>query len=412
VGDLVARLVDKSMLVRERAGGYRVLETLRQFGLEELEERGEHRQARRRHAMHFASLVERSHRRCWGPDEPAAWRELTTSWANIRAAFETAEADRDYELIGRLCAGLALYSLFSGVGEVGVWARRAIESGLLEARPTEVAARGAWGIHAYWTAGDLAETAQAIAGWRPGDAGRGCAAYHLVAFMRAQALLDQPSGAAVSAAWAQAPGDDVDSRVLSRAVRAYCGLWLDAPDVDAMAWCDDALRLARRAGAPTLLSYVLVCRAQIVGERDPRAAIELTDEALAAVADLPSIGWIAVAPLGYRAAAAVKFGDDTLARAATRQLLELSSAQRFRQGARMALWAAAVCLAREGRRAPATELARRSGAHVGRSSLGLTAELDRLLGPDWRVPLGVGDHEHDQDLLDAVDLALDWLSPE
>jgi hypothetical protein len=227
--------------------------------------------------------------------------------------------------------------------------------------------------------------------------------------MRAQALSDRDLANAVSGAWAADPGEDLDSQVLSRAVRAYYGLWLDDHGVDAAAYCDDALRLARRVGAPTLLSYVLVCRAQIVGEHDPHRAIELSDEALAAVADLPSTGWIAVAPLAYRTAAAIKTGDEVLARVATRELLELSNAQRFRQGARMALWAAAVCLARAGRQREALEIARRSGSHVGRSSLGLTVELDRLLGPSWRVSLRVGDHEHDDDLLGAADLALAWL---
>jgi hypothetical protein len=227
--------------------------------------------------------------------------------------------------------------------------------------------------------------------------------------MRAQAVYDRTTADMVSAAWAGDPGCDLDSQVLSGAVRAYYGLWLDDSSVDAAAWCDDALRLARRAGSPTLLSYVLVCRAQIVGERDPHNAIELCDEALAAVANLPSIGWIAVAPLAYRMAAVIKTADDALARAATVELLALSGAQRFRQGARFALWAAAVCLARSGRNPEALEIARRSGAHTGRSSLGITTELDRLLGPDWRGPPSDTGREHEEDLLGAVDLALDWL---
>ena len=68
-----------------------------------------------------------------------------------------------------------------------------------------------------------------------------------------------------------------------------------------------------------------------------------------------------------------------------------------------------MCLEHQGRHPEALVLARRSGAHVGRSSLGLTDELDRLLGPEWRTPLRSGADEHQEDLLGAVDLALEWL---
>jgi len=59
VPDLVLRLVDKSLVAVEGAvrSRYRLLETLRQYGLERLEEAGEKAEFERRHAEHFLALT-------------------------------------------------------------------------------------------------------------------------------------------------------------------------------------------------------------------------------------------------------------------------------------------------------------------------------------------------------------------
>ena len=57
---LVLHLVDRSLITADRDGGaarYRLLETLRDYGLERLEERGELDAARGRHARWAAELV-------------------------------------------------------------------------------------------------------------------------------------------------------------------------------------------------------------------------------------------------------------------------------------------------------------------------------------------------------------------
>ena len=59
--DLLTSLVDKSLVVvDEHAGGvrYRLLETVRQYGLDRLDEAGEHGSLRDRHREHFVELAE------------------------------------------------------------------------------------------------------------------------------------------------------------------------------------------------------------------------------------------------------------------------------------------------------------------------------------------------------------------
>ena len=54
--DLLTRLVDKSLVVAESAGGrtrYRLLETVRQYALEKLGESGEAEAVRSRHRDHY-----------------------------------------------------------------------------------------------------------------------------------------------------------------------------------------------------------------------------------------------------------------------------------------------------------------------------------------------------------------------
>src|SRR6185437_7967191 len=59
--DLVASLVDKSLVAVERFAGhsrYRFLEPVRQYARERLDDSGEAEAAHRRHALHYASVAE------------------------------------------------------------------------------------------------------------------------------------------------------------------------------------------------------------------------------------------------------------------------------------------------------------------------------------------------------------------
>ena len=71
--DVLSGLVDKSLVVaRERQESgvrYRMLEPIRQYALERLEERGEGEEARRRHATFFLALAEEAEANLRGPED-------------------------------------------------------------------------------------------------------------------------------------------------------------------------------------------------------------------------------------------------------------------------------------------------------------------------------------------------------
>ena len=107
---LIDRLVDKSLLVAEASGTAtrsRLLETIRDYGLERLEEAGEVTTFALHHAEHFAEVSERGGRGLRGPDEALWDRVVEVEVENLRAALRWAIATGEADLAVRLVAGLA-----------------------------------------------------------------------------------------------------------------------------------------------------------------------------------------------------------------------------------------------------------------------------------------------------------------
>jgi DNA-binding CsgD family transcriptional regulator len=94
--DLVAGLVDKSVLVREEhpAGvRYRLLETLREYGLELLTRTGEETAVRRRHREHYRRMAARARCQVFGPDQIAAVTRLRIEHLNLVTALDHLQAE-------------------------------------------------------------------------------------------------------------------------------------------------------------------------------------------------------------------------------------------------------------------------------------------------------------------------------
>ncbi|MFN0027209.1 MAG: ATP-binding protein [Acidimicrobiales bacterium] len=86
--DPLANLVDQSMVQRVRGSDdrFRLLETLRQFAVEQLAERGGADQLRDHHADYFARYVADLDRQIFGPGETEAWAAFDADWDNTRVA--------------------------------------------------------------------------------------------------------------------------------------------------------------------------------------------------------------------------------------------------------------------------------------------------------------------------------------
>jgi predicted ATPase/DNA-binding CsgD family transcriptional regulator len=132
--DLLYGLVEKSLVVAEGIGEggrvrHRLLEPLRQYAREKLEESGEVEEVRRRHASFFVTLAEEAEPRLMGPQDREWLERLETEHDNIRAALSWALERGEAEL-GLMLAG-ALRRYWSGHGHLGE-GRRWLEQALAE----------------------------------------------------------------------------------------------------------------------------------------------------------------------------------------------------------------------------------------------------------------------------------------
>ena len=141
--DLLGRLVDKSLVVAEAeaqgAVRYRMLEPIRQYARERLEESEEAEAIQRRHAEFFLALAEEAEPEVEGPQQ-AAWLErLEAEHDNLRAALSwSLERGEEAELGLRVAGALGQFWYLRGyLGE----GRRWLEEALAKSSPASTAAR-------------------------------------------------------------------------------------------------------------------------------------------------------------------------------------------------------------------------------------------------------------------------------
>ncbi|MBW3555357.1 MAG: winged helix-turn-helix domain-containing protein [Actinobacteria bacterium] len=130
VGGLVASLADKSMVVPLAAAGpgrYGILETLRLYGAERLDARGESESTRAAHARHFLALAEEAEVALRGPDEAEWVRRLRMEIDNFRAAHAWSRESGAADLALRLSAALHRFACWQANDEVLSWAEEAVE---------------------------------------------------------------------------------------------------------------------------------------------------------------------------------------------------------------------------------------------------------------------------------------------
>jgi predicted ATPase/DNA-binding CsgD family transcriptional regulator len=131
--DLLSRLVDKSLVVAEASPGaaprYRMLEPVRQYGHERLEESEDAERVRERHAGYYLALAEEAEPELLGAWQVAWLHRLETEYGNLRAALSWCldeEGEKLAETGLRLAAALGRFWGVQGPRE----GRRWLEKGL------------------------------------------------------------------------------------------------------------------------------------------------------------------------------------------------------------------------------------------------------------------------------------------
>ena len=130
--DLVSSLVDKSMIVADRGASgmrYRLLETLRQYGEEQMELRGETPSVRDRHAEYYANLVSELDVLVRGQRQLEGTQRMSLEWDNVRAAHLWALAQENLDLAERIAEATWRGATFLIQHEHAVMVQRTVELG-------------------------------------------------------------------------------------------------------------------------------------------------------------------------------------------------------------------------------------------------------------------------------------------
>jgi predicted ATPase len=152
--ETLGSLVDQS-LVRRSGERFWMLETIREYAAERLEESGKADGLRARHADWYLALAERAYPEIHGPGGPAWLDRLEAEHANLRLAVDRALEQGDAERALRLTGTVWLYWLTRGHWTEG---RRSLEAALSIAteRDLAFAADALWGaaLLAQWQGDD------------------------------------------------------------------------------------------------------------------------------------------------------------------------------------------------------------------------------------------------------------------
>ncbi|MER5214168.1 LuxR C-terminal-related transcriptional regulator [Streptomyces sp. NPDC002838] len=281
--EAVAGLVDKSVLCRESGPDgvrYRLLDTLRHYGLDKLRQlEGEEPAARRRLRDRMQTLATTCEHAWFGPGQRDIVARLRADLDNLRAALDFSLTAPGEALAGlRLAGTLWFYWHACGAPREGrYWLDRALDA---NPEPTRERARGLWvagllaGCPEDLTRGlRRAEDAHALAR-RLGDAAEAAHADYVIGVIRLFAD-DFPAALAhfeAGVARGRVPGQHLSLVGLDQ-VELACALGFMGEADRAVEVCEKALRLCEEHGEEWVRSYVLrmLALARTVKKDWPRA---------------------------------------------------------------------------------------------------------------------------------------------
>jgi predicted ATPase/class 3 adenylate cyclase len=319
VFELLAALVARSLVVAEEHGPqtrYRLLETIRQYGEERLNQVGEAEQWRARHADYYSSLLRQVRDHAPDPREEVFWAvRLGVEQDNLLAAWSWAIATGNTSTAFQMLAGFAPCEVWSTYplllsGEAALELPGAAEHPgyplALAVSALFASIRGdVTGAGELCHGADEANAARDTPDWRVEEticATRSNIAFTTGAFADAARLAEQAAGLA------RAGGDLADASLELGIAAAGQVLVDDA--ARAVPLANEALALARRIGAPALVATGLLAVGLAVAETDPgqaRACLRQSRELSTA------LGYQSALDLVWAAGIAFLIGDQAAA---------------------------------------------------------------------------------------------------
>jgi predicted ATPase/class 3 adenylate cyclase len=255
VMDLLAALVDKSLVERDAAGErYRMLETVCAYAQQRLQERGDADATRTRHLAFFLALAEEAAAGLWGARQGEWVERLGRVRGNLLAALAWCGTAPERASDGlRLVGKLQLYWLPSGMLELGYrLTTEALERAAAQARATERCGAAYAASQLAYFRGRFADTARHAAhsleiARAIGDDKRALDAMLMQGYAADE--LGERAGALASFEAAAALARRIDDRArLSYALNALAGHQVPGNEAAALPLYEEATALAREVG--------------------------------------------------------------------------------------------------------------------------------------------------------------------
>ncbi|MFD7263288.1 BTAD domain-containing putative transcriptional regulator [Streptomyces sp. NPDC059874] len=292
--DLLTSLADKSLLVTADDGRYRMLETIRAYGLERLDEAGERERIRRAHAAYFTELALTADPYLRRAEQLEWLGRLGAEHDNLNAALRGAIAAGDARAAVRLVAAAGWYWWLAGHKADGAeLAARALAlptpDGSQEDEPRAVACALAV-LFASAGLGDERQTAELL---NEGVllAARTGSRHPVVRFLGPMDRMLRSAArgeTAPAGAWDRMLGDEdpwVRAQGLLGGARSLLGA--GGPPAEAEAAIEAALAAFRGIGERWGISFALAVLADLVARRgDFRAALGHYEEAVAVIGEM------------------------------------------------------------------------------------------------------------------------------
>ncbi len=284
IADLVAGLTEKSMLgIEEQPDGttrYTMLETIRQFGEEQLLERGEANEVGGRHCEYYAELAARAGEGVRGQDELRWVLVCEAEFDNLRAAHAWAMANVATAPALGLAVDLIDFASWRLRGEVFAWLVAALElPGAEDDRRYAEACAGAAMAAAFGGRFELAEELASRSLSLAPESRRAPYAWYAAGVRGfSEGSVEASERFANGRACAEAAGDMVGAAFTTAAdamIRSYRG------EVDvAERLAEEARGFAEQTRNPTARSLALYTIGEVLQETDPEQAVRALTESI------------------------------------------------------------------------------------------------------------------------------------
>jgi len=326
---------------------FTMLETLRQFGQEQLDHAGDSEALFARHAEHYMAMVETECAELFSAKEAETWDHLDREWSNIRAAFETLLNSGERDKAATLILDLGHYACLAMRFELFEWLDD-VAADPLEERADAGALLGLQAMRSYLTVHpDLVTSAQRGLELDPTDRFGFCRLALSAEYLNN--VHDPAESGTVTSEWLEhIDGSILPAVVWAHGMRTFQLALYEPAEAEAAAQARRLREIAHRTESATVAALASWAEGLVTAVDDREQAIRIWDEGLDRARSVHPVHLVVHLIVGLVIHFSAGRGDlvDVLRR--SRAILAEALAQHYLAGSSHLLGVVAIVLARAG----------------------------------------------------------------